>query len=182
MSNSETLDKTQMYNFGGNYFFRVSDIVDYIDRMTEEIKKSLREALVAEIVASNNFTPEKIIYNDPATVVTWKDGTKTIVQRAIEHGEKFDKEFGFMAALVLKLFGTRNKFLKIVEEGEFQTKRQVLEYTLTDGKFTDGTSGVSLEEVLDAFSKGDASVSVQEVEETLEDGSKQKVSKYTVYK
>ena len=30
----------------------------------------------------DKYTPKKIIFNGPATVVFWKDGTKTVVKRA----------------------------------------------------------------------------------------------------
>lgn len=33
---------------------------------------------------------EKVIFNDPATIVFWSDGTKTVVKA--QNGEEFDKE------------------------------------------------------------------------------------------
>ena len=37
---------------------------------------------------------DKVIFNDPATIVFWKDGTKTVVKAT---NEKFDREKGLMA-------------------------------------------------------------------------------------
>lgn len=46
---------------------------------------------------------EKVIFNDPATIILWKDGTKTVVK--VKPGEKFDKWTGFAMAYMKKLKG-----------------------------------------------------------------------------
>jgi hypothetical protein len=43
-----------------------------------------------------NFTPKKVIYNPPATIVIWNDDTKTIVKTT--DGEQFDPERGYLQA------------------------------------------------------------------------------------
>lgn len=62
------------------------------------------------------FTPEKIIYNGPCTIVFWSDGTKTIVRLA--EGDIFNPYNAFNAALAKKIFGTNNEVKRIVETGE----------------------------------------------------------------
>lgn len=44
--------------------------------------------------------PEKVIYNDPATVVIWPDGTKTVVKA--HDGDLYDMRFGLLMALLRK--------------------------------------------------------------------------------
>lgn len=46
---------------------------------------------------------EKVIFNDPATIVFWKDGTKTVVK--VKPGEKFDKWTGLAMASMKKIHG-----------------------------------------------------------------------------
>ena len=46
---------------------------------------------------------KKVIFNDPATIILWKDGTKTVVK--VKPGEKFDKWTGFAMACMKKLKG-----------------------------------------------------------------------------
>lgn len=53
----------------------------------------------------NGLGINRVIYNDPATIVLWNDGTKTIAKA--EHGDKFNKEFGFSVCLLKKLMGNR---------------------------------------------------------------------------
>ena len=63
---------------------------------------------------------EKVIFNDPATVVIWNDGTKTIVKTR-QKGKKKDKfspEFGLAMAIAKKYYGNRSKFVKAVENAK----------------------------------------------------------------
>lgn len=53
--------------------------------------------------ASKLITVEKVIFNDPATIVFWSDGTKTIVK--VKDGETFDKWTGFAMAHMKKIYG-----------------------------------------------------------------------------
>ena len=56
--------------------------------------------------ALNTVTPSPIkdvIFNDPATIVFWMDGTKTVVKA--RDGEKFDPEKGLAMAISKKALG-----------------------------------------------------------------------------
>ena len=50
-----------------------------------------------------NFEIKKVIFNDPATIILWQDGTKTVVK--VKPGEKFDRWTGFAMACMKKLKG-----------------------------------------------------------------------------
>lgn len=50
------------------------------------------------------FGIEKVIFNKEATVVLWKDGTKTVVK--CQDGDNFDKEKGLAMAICKKALGT----------------------------------------------------------------------------
>lgn len=57
---------------------------------------------------------ERIEFHDPATIVFWNDGTKTVVKS--RHGDKFDKEKGLAMAIAKKVMGNTNKYYDIFEE------------------------------------------------------------------
>ena len=57
---------------------------------------------------------ERVIFNPPATVVFWMDGTKTVV-KAME-GEKFEKYAGFAMACMKKMFGSTGRAKAILAE------------------------------------------------------------------
>jgi len=59
---------------------------------------------------------ERIVYNNPATIVWFADGEKVIVKC---HNEKFDKEKGVAMAIARKLY-TRSEFMRMVERGTEQ--------------------------------------------------------------
>lgn len=50
---------------------------------------------------------EKVIFNDPATIVMWSDGTKTVVKA---EGEDFDKEKGLAMAISKKALGNQGNY------------------------------------------------------------------------
>jgi len=66
---------------------------------------------------SSKSIPEikQVIYNNPATIIIWKDGSKTVVKT---HNEEFSEENGFAMAYLKKIFGGRNQYLKIIEEAQ----------------------------------------------------------------
>ena len=61
-----------------------------------------------------------VIFNDPATIVMWSDGSKTVVR--VAEGETFDPEKGLAMAISKKHFGNcgnyYNRFKKWLPKGE----------------------------------------------------------------
>jgi hypothetical protein len=55
---------------------------------------------------------KRIIFNDPATVVFWKDGTKTVVKCMKD--EKFSPYHGFLCALGKKIYGSNSAIQRLV--------------------------------------------------------------------
>lgn len=56
-------------------------------------------------VKVSNFMPgiDRIIFNNPATIVYWKDGTKTVVKA---HDEEFSEEHGLAMTFARKVIET----------------------------------------------------------------------------
>ena len=51
---------------------------------------------------------KKVIYNDPATIAFWSDGTKTIVKA--QSGDTFDPEKGLAMVIVKKSCGNKGNY------------------------------------------------------------------------
>ena len=49
---------------------------------------------------------EKVIFNNPATIVIWNDGTKTVVKA--QEGDEWDEEKGLAMAICKKLIGLKD--------------------------------------------------------------------------
>lgn len=55
----------------------------------------------------HNMVIKKVIFNDPATIVIWADGTKTIVK---SDNEKYDPEKGLAMAISKKALGNKGNY------------------------------------------------------------------------
>lgn len=60
---------------------------------------------------SPNIT--KVIFNDPATIVLWSDGTKTVVKAT---DEPFDPEKGLAMAISKKMLGNKGNYYNTFKE------------------------------------------------------------------
>lgn len=65
------------------------------------------------------FVPsiKKVIFNPPATIILWEDGTKTVVKAM--KGTEFNPYYGFTAAVTKKVFDSNSRVSNIVEHGEW---------------------------------------------------------------
>lgn len=57
---------------------------------------------------------ENVIFNDPATIVFWKDGTKTVVK--CQEGDTFDPEKGLAMAMCKKMLGNKGNFNEVFKK------------------------------------------------------------------
>ena len=88
---------------------------------------------------SSSHIPEikNVIFNDPATIVFWEDGTKTVVK--CQDSDEFDPEKGLAMAIAKKAYGNKggycNKLKKwLPKEEQVDTNRSIFvpkEFTFT---------------------------------------------------
>lgn len=57
---------------------------------------------------------QDVIFNQPATIIKWEDGTKTVVKCGKD--DTYDKEKGFAMALLKKLFGNNGSYNEIFKK------------------------------------------------------------------
>lgn len=59
---------------------------------------------------------DRVLFNDPATIVFWKDGTKTVVKCHPE--DTFDEEIGFMCCYLKRILSSKeySKFCKYLND------------------------------------------------------------------
>lgn len=90
-------EKNNMLKIEDFYVIKDSDFDKFFWQEIKEEKK-------------NDLSIVDVIFNDPATIVKWSDGTKTIVKA---QNEKFDKEKGLAMAIVKKITGNKSNFNEI---------------------------------------------------------------------
>lgn len=69
---------------------------------------------INEIYSRRKHEIKKVIFNGPATVVYWGDGTKTVVKCSKD--DEFDPEKGLAMAIVKKFFGNENGYSKNIKK------------------------------------------------------------------
>lgn len=91
--------------------------IDYSRQSMEQAKKN-------DIVKFGmcSVSIRKVIFNDPATVVLWSDGTKTVVKCGPE--DTFDTEKGLAMAIVKKMAGNDNRFHKVFKQYTKKKKKE----------------------------------------------------------
>lgn len=62
----------------------------------------------------------KIIFNNPATIVFWEDGTKTVVK--CMEGQEFNEYYGVACAVMKRYFGNNSKASAFVEKFKEEEK------------------------------------------------------------
>lgn len=69
-----------------------------------------RDFLNSKYGINSSHIPEikNVIFNDPATIVFWEDGTKTVVK--CQDGDEFDPEKGLAMAIAKKAYGNKGSY------------------------------------------------------------------------
>lgn len=88
----------------------------------DDFVKTLSNAFRFDSIFKVDYTPKRILKSNNATIVFWKDGTKTIVKRS-EDEEESDYA-AFTAALSIKVFGSNSALKRIVGRTERQQKKK----------------------------------------------------------
>lgn len=66
---------------------------------------------------------KNVIFNDPATIVFWADGTKTVVQA--QNGDVFDPEKGLAMAISKKALGNKGNYCNDIKKWTEQYKAKL---------------------------------------------------------
>lgn len=91
--------------------------IDYSRQSTERAKKN---DLV--LFGMCRVSIRKVIFNDPATIVLWSDGSKTVVKCGPE--DSYDMEKGLAMAIVKKMAGNDNRFHKVFKQYPKKKKKE----------------------------------------------------------
>lgn len=103
-----------------------------------------REPSWHSIEHENRYMPDRILKSGNATIVFWKDGTKTVVK--LPEGDTPDDYSAFTAALAIKIFGSNSRVKKVIKtKTEIQkpkAKKGEKNETAPAGESTTGYQGL----------------------------------------
>ena len=77
-----------------------------------DLFKSLDELTITWIYAPKFDKNEikDVIFNDPATIVFWKDGTKTVVKCQKDKGDTYNPELGLAMCIIKKMCNNKGNY------------------------------------------------------------------------
>lgn len=99
----------------------------------------------------------KVIFNNPATIVFWRDNTKTVVK--CDPTEQFDPEKGLAMAIAKKALGNKGNYFNEIKKWTepYEVERSAVKKKILNNLFTTGitinatTTAEAMEKLKDAL-------------------------------
>lgn len=92
----------------GNYLYEFDKETAY----AQAVGRELAEKLTPANIDVRGFI-KKVIFNDPATIVYWFDGTKTVVKA---ENEDYDPEKGLAMCICKKVLGNKGNYYEVFKK------------------------------------------------------------------
>lgn len=130
------------------------DQIKVTDRSTAAQKAAFVKAALNDIYGARRsrtysatnpaFEIDRVIFNNPATIVLWRDGTKTVVK--CQEGDVYSKETGLALCIAKKALGNKGNFNDIfrkwIPEEEDEGEAITLNINLGDSTFCDAAQAI----------------------------------------
>lgn len=88
-------------------------LADYLKSLTSDKDNTMMCKLTDYQMRNNYFRIQKVIFNDPATIILWSDGSKTVVKA---ENEEFDPEKGLAMAISKKALGNEGNYYNVFKK------------------------------------------------------------------
>lgn len=101
---------------GWGHYIRIEG---YVETINDVQSYAMNDAINTYKLFTNlqevkNFEYQKVIFNPPATIIIWKDGTKTIVK--CQPDDKFDPEKGIALCFMKRALGNGGNFNNVFKK------------------------------------------------------------------
>lgn len=105
-------------NFDDRATCTISTSTDSYEAILSKLKKELgieekNTEKKPKFKPRSEFRIKRVTFNDPATIIFWEDGTKTVVKA---HNEPFDPEKGLAMAICKKVFSNQSNFNNVFKK------------------------------------------------------------------
>lgn len=89
-----------------------SELASILDQVRRKYNLEVNWCLRASMIDSSKLPEIKnVIFNEPATIILWADGTKTVVK--CQEGEGYDPEKGMAMAISKKALGNKGNYCEV---------------------------------------------------------------------
>lgn len=116
---TRTLDAYKQINdwchigvFSENINKKLHNMLDYSNHPSYDIIPC--DLIATGTLSYFNFNVKKVIFNKPATIVYWGDGTKTVVK--CQNGDTFNPETGIAMCFMKKAMGNKSNFNNVFKK------------------------------------------------------------------
>lgn len=114
----------------------------YIKRDVETTEKLYEQMIMYRTMFNSNpFAIKDVIFNDPATIVFWADGTKTVVK--CQDGDTYDAEKGLAMAITKKALGNKGNYCNVFHKWMNKYTVESLYPKLTDNPFVKMSNAIA---------------------------------------
>lgn len=103
---------------------------DALMRQFERERRDRYERIAPSFAPDINPSIKKVIFNYPATIVIWSDGTKTVVK--CQPGDVYSKELGLAMCISKKFLGNAGNFNNVFKKWIPEDEEPISDDYLTD--------------------------------------------------
>ena len=89
-------------------------VPDMFPKSNELVKRGIAYLREMSLRRKKNGGIQKVIFNDPATVVIWEDGSKTVVK--CQPNDEYSKETGLAMCIAKKYLGNKGNFNEVFKQ------------------------------------------------------------------
>ena len=93
--------------------FKNSEVFEYLKKDFENKMKVIKN-MINLVYGISKTSIKNVIFNPPATIVFWNDGTKTVVKA--QNDETFDPEKGLAMAITKKALGNQGNYFDTIKK------------------------------------------------------------------
>lgn len=92
-----------------------AELASILEQVRRKYNLEVNWCLGALMIDSSKLPEIKdVIFNEPATIIIWKDGTKTVVK--CQEGEGYDPEKGMAMAISKKALGNKGNYCEVFKK------------------------------------------------------------------
>ena len=92
-----------------------AELASILEQVKRKYNLEVDWCLRASMIDSSKLPEIKnVIFNEPATIIIWKDGTKTVVK--CQEGEGYDPEKGMAMAISKKALGNKGNYCEVFKK------------------------------------------------------------------
>lgn len=104
---------------------------DALEReLVRKAEEQLRKEAEIRMRVWNSHSIKKVIFNPPATIVFWYDGTKTVVK--CQPGDIYDKRMGLALCIAKKALGNKGNYNNVFDKWIPEEPEQKSKYEVGD--------------------------------------------------